>query len=104
MKRQALCWSLQGLGLFRAGQNSIMSTLEHGTGRQRYAQFEPVSDHPLERCPFLRANGRAAGGRPESIDRTLPRLLATGFRVDLPPWAFSNRRPGLNAGFFCDVT
>jgi hypothetical protein len=92
------------LGLFRAGQNSIMSALEYGTGRQRYAQFEPVSDHSLEHCPFLRANGRAAGRSPESIDRALPRLLATGLRIDLSSGLFSNRRPGFNAGLFCDVT
>ena len=104
MKRHPLCRSLQGLGLFRAGQDSIMSALEYGTGRQRYAQFEPISNHPLERCSFLRANGRAARRRAESADGALPRLLAAGFRIDLSSWPFSNRRPGFNTGFFCDVT
>ena len=104
MKRQPLRRSLQGLGLFRADQNSIMSVREHGTGKQRYAQFEPVSNHSLERCAFLRPNGGAAGRRPESIDRALPRLLATGFRIDLSSRPFRNRRPGFNAGFFCHVT
>ena len=102
MKRDAR-WNLQGLGLFRAGQNSIMSARGHGTGRQRHTQFEPVPNHPLERCPFLRANRRAEGRRPKSIDRALSRLLAAGFRVDLSSWSFSNRRPGFNTGFFCDV-
>ena len=102
MKRDAR-WNLQGLGLFRAGQNPIMSAGEYGTGRQRYTQFEPVSNHSLERCAFLRANGRAAGRSPESIDRALPRLLATGLRIDLSSWLFSDPRPGFNAGFFCHV-
>ena len=104
MKRHLLCRSLQGLGLFRADQNSIMSAREHGTGKQQYAQFEPVSNHPLERCPFLHANGRAAGRRAESVDRALPCLLAAGFRIDLSSWPFRNRRPGFNTGFLCDVT
>jgi len=104
MKRDTLCWSLEGLGLFRGSENSIMFTLEHGTGRQRYAEFEPVSNHPLEHCPILRANRRAGGRRAESVDRALPHLLASGFRVDLPSGTFGNRRPRLNAGFFCDVT
>jgi hypothetical protein len=92
------------LGLFRADQNSMISALEYGTGRQRYAQFEPVSDYSLERCPFLRTNRRAAGRSPESIDRALPRLLATRLRIDLSSRPFRNRRPGFNAGFFCHVT
>ncbi len=104
MKRDALCWRPQGLGLFRGGQNFIMFTLEHGTGRQRYAQFEPVSNNPVEHCPILRANRRAAGRRAKSVNRALPHLLAPGFRVDLPPGTFGNRRPRLNPGFFCDVT
>src|SRR5437667_12364554 len=103
MKRDALCWSPQGLGLSRGGQNFIMFTLEHGTGRQRYAQFEPVPNDALECRPFLCANERDAGRGAESVVRAVPRILATGFRIDLPSRAFSNRRPRLNPGFFCDV-
>ena len=104
MKRHPLCWSPQGLGLFRATEKSIMPTVEHGIGRQRHAQFEPVSNHPLERGPFLLPNGQAARWRRKSVDRALPRLLATGLRIDLPARLFRNRRPGFNPGFLRDVT
>jgi len=104
MKRQALCPGLQALGLFRASQNSIISASEDGTGRRRHAQFEPVPNHALECRPVLRADERDAGCRAESVDRAVPRLLATGFRIDLSSRAFSDRRPGFDAGFFCHAT
>src|SRR6476646_5396026 len=100
MTRHLLREGLQGLGLFKAVQNSIMSAREPRTGRQRYAQFEPVPNHALEHCPFLRADRGAAGCRSESVDRALPRLLATGLCLDLPSRTLRNRRPGFNAGFF----
>src|SRR5256885_3746015 len=104
MKHHALCQSPEGLSLFNAAQNSIMSAREPGIGKQRHAQLEPVSNHALEHCSFLRADRGAAGCCSESTDRALPRLLATGLCADLSSWSLSNRRPGFNAGFFCDAT
>src|SRR5437867_3630487 len=101
MKRQALCSSLQALGLFRANENSIISAGEGGIGTQRHCEFEPVPNDALERYSLLRANRGDAGCRAESVDGTLPDLLATCFRIDLPSWAFGCRCTGSHPGFFC---
>jgi len=101
MKRQALQSSLQPLGLSIMAQHPIIAAREGRTGRQRRAQFEPVPNDALEYGPLLRANERDAGCRAASVDRPVPHILATGFRIDLSSRAFSNRRPGSNTGFFC---
>ncbi len=102
MKR--LCSTVPYLGLSGATSHFIIAASESRTGRQRYAQLEPVPNDALECRPFLCANKRDAGRGAESVVRAVPRILATGFRVDLPPGTFGNRRPRLNPGFFCDVT
>jgi len=104
MKRPALRSSLQPLGLSILAQHPIIAVREGGAGRQRYAQFEPVPNDALECRPVLRANERDAGCRAESVDRAMPRLLATGFRIDLSSRPFSDRRPRFNAGFLCHAT
>lgn len=82
-------------------QHPIIAAREGRTGRQQYAQFEPVPNDALECRPVLRANERDAGCRAKGPDRAVPRLLAAGFRINLSARAFSDRRPGFNAGFFC---
>lgn len=99
MKR--LCSTGPCLGLSGATLHFIIAASESRTGRQRYGQFEPVPNDALERRPLLCANERDAGRGAESVVRAVPRILATGFRIDLPSRAFSNRRPRFNAGFFC---
>ncbi len=104
MKPQALRSSLQPLGLSIMAKHSIIAAGEGRTGRQQYAPFEPVPNDALECRPVLRANERDAGCRAESVDRAMPRLLATGFRIDLSSRPFSDRRPRFNAGFLCHAT
>src|SRR6266446_10879148 len=97
MKR--LCSTVPYLGLSGATSHFIIAASESRTGKQRYAQFEPVPNDALECRPVLRANERDAGCGAESVDRAVPRLLATGFRTDLSSRPFSDRRSRFNAGF-----
>ena len=99
MKR--LCYTVPCLGLSGTALHFTIAARESRTGSQRCAQFEPVPNDALECRPVLCANERDAGRGAESVVRAVPRILATGFRIDLPSRAFSNRRPRFNAGFFC---
>lgn len=90
------------LSLCLTSENFMMSIGESRTGTGR-RQNEPVPNHALDGDPFLRAEPRLAGGSPKSNNRTMPHLLAAGFRADLRAGPFCRRRPGSHPGFFHDV-
>src|ERR1041384_2212330 len=103
MKLQPARVGLQRLSLSIIAQNMIMAARENGTGRRRYAQIKSVPNDAVEHGPFLRPDSRLGRGGAPVIDRTLPRLLATSLRADLPARLLGRRCSGLNPGFLCVV-
>jgi len=66
------------------------------------AQPQSFRDDEVERDPFLYGCGRRRAKDARSARRALQNLLAAGFRFHLPAGPFRARRPGPDAGFFCN--
>src|SRR2546423_3881864 len=90
------------LSLCLTRQNFMMPVSEAGAGIQR-SQNEPLRDHALDHDPLLRTDKRLGRASRESRHRTLPPLLAAGFRADLPARPLRHRRAGSYPGFFHDT-
>src|ERR1700730_1860639 len=104
MKSPTSPCSLRPLALSSMGVRPIIAARESGTGRQKFFPLQSVPNNALEHGPFLCANRRNPRRSSASIDRTVSRLLATGFRIDMPSRTFGNGRSRSNPGFLCHAS
>ena len=80
----------------------MMPVGEARAGTER-SQNQPVRDHALDDNPLLRADERLSRASRESRNRTVPPLLAAGFRAHLPARPLGRRRARFDPGFFHDT-
>ena len=91
---------MRNLSLLNNWANEMMLASEIERPFSPGAQPQSLRDDAVERGPFLRGCGRRRAKDAQSARRALQNLLATGFRLHLPPGPFRPRGPGPDTGFF----